>query len=501
MNRVKHLALAVVLAGSMAQTSPPPSTDGAPARAHYATSTTNPDAQAAFDRGLAMLYAFSMGEARLSFAKAAAADPNFALAYWGEALTETVDINQPQYDEGDKRGATELAAARRRLPAASPDERVLIDAMIPRFTGHEPNHGFRAFSDRLQRYLDTHPDDATILTIGAYIRWNAVDGAVLGDGDKPTADAQKMEAALDRAIVLEPANLGAHHLRIHLEEQLNHPERAVRDADFLLGLHYDLGMSHLPHMAGHIYTRIGDYDKLILGNQIAAANDAAYFAQGDTAGQHYTRQYHDHNMDFVLYGLTTEGRIAEAQRVAASEDAYCKSSFALRAHRVDDAIASASSGIRKGVAEARAGHFAEAEAQLKTIGKPSMPGMTMDDDRTVVQRALVRAEIARKKRDFTAAATNYKVVVDKIADELGDPKTYWSTPPGESYATMLFLDGRAPAAENAFRNELKRYPNDPHLFFGLAEALKAQGKDDGDARAAYLRGWKGDRPLTIDDLG
>ena len=46
-------------------------------------------------------------------------------------------------------------------------------------------------------------------------------------------------------------------------------------------------------------------------------------------------------------------------------------------------------------------------------------------------------------------------------------------------------------AETVFAAELKRFPNDPHLEFGLAEALEAQGKDDAAPRAAYKAHWKG----------
>jgi hypothetical protein len=52
-----------------------------------------------------------------------------------------------------------------------------------------------------------------------------------------------------------------------------------------------------------------------------------------------------------------------------------------------------------------------------------------------------------------------------------------------------------------FAAELKRFPNDPHLEWGLAQALAAQGKDDSVPRAAYRAHWKGTRDLTLDDLG
>jgi len=67
-------------------------------------------------------------------------------------------------------------------------------------------------------------------------------------------------------------------------------------------------------------------------------------------------------------------------------------------------------------------------------------------------------------------------------------------------AAILLESGEAGEAEAAFRRELVRFPGDPRLEFGLAEALKAQNKDDTAVRAAAAAGWKGDRPLSRADL-
>ncbi len=60
---------------------------------------------------------------------------------------------------------------------------------------------------------------------------------------------------LDRALALDPSRLGAHHLRIHFEEDSGTPANALTDADVLYRTTYDLGESHLVHMSGHIYDR------------------------------------------------------------------------------------------------------------------------------------------------------------------------------------------------------------------------------------------------------
>ena len=48
-------------------------------------STSNPDAQAYFDQGFQMMYAFAKFEAARSFREAWKLDPNCAMCYWGEA--------------------------------------------------------------------------------------------------------------------------------------------------------------------------------------------------------------------------------------------------------------------------------------------------------------------------------------------------------------------------------------------------------------------------------
>ena len=67
-------------------------------------------AQADFLDGLALLHDFEYPAAAEAFRRAAAADPNFAMAYWGEAMT----FNHPIWMQQD------LAAARAALAKLAP---------------------------------------------------------------------------------------------------------------------------------------------------------------------------------------------------------------------------------------------------------------------------------------------------------------------------------------------------------------------------------------------
>lgn len=467
------------------------------ARAHEAVSTSDPAAQASFDRGLAMLYAFSAGEARLSFAKAVSIDPRLALARWGEALADTIDINLPQTADGDKRGALAMLEAGKLETGATPVERALIDALAQRYVARGTvARRFRWYADAMNRVALAYPDDPNVLTLAAYAEWNAIGDFHLADGT-PTEPALRMVRELDRALALDPANLGAHHLRIHLWEVLGHPEHALDDARYFDGLSYDLGMSHLPHMAGHIYARLGDYAALVAANRNAVANDAAYFAAGSGEGQAYTRRYHNHDLEFILYGLTTEGHNGEAAAAIANESASEKLHLALRVHDDAQTLALVDAAPKtppalRAIALARNGRLTEAAALLKPA-----PGSDFERARMAVAQAIV----ARAQGHLVDAASAYRSALKLLGPDPGDPKDLWYVPAGEGLGAVLLQAGRFFEAEAIFRNELARFPNDPRLAFGLAEALNAQGKDGAAARAIVEREWKGSRPLTRADLG
>jgi tetratricopeptide (TPR) repeat protein len=444
-----------------------------PARAHWAVQGADEETQRLIDRGVMMLYAFDVGEARIAFGEARKRAPDLALAYWGEAEADTIDINQPQTAAGDRRGADAIAEGRRHLAHASEAERVLVDAIAKRYGPGTKKERFVRYADALSAWTKTHRDDANVLAVAAYAIWNAED-AFFDGHDAIAPKIKEMLADLDDALKLEPTNLGAHHLRIHALEQLHRSAEAVPDADALSSYGYPPGTSHLPHMPGHIWARVGEYARLIDDNERAVANDKAWFAQGDGAGQHYMHNYHDHDVDFVLYGLTTVGRNDEARAFAKNEDASMQLKTALRLHD---------------------------HARVAELVKPGGGRAAIEED-SVAGSALSEAMAALAKHDDAARVAAYARAYNATKNSSpGDPKNWWQMPIGEGYAAVLLTSGKAADAEKIFSAELKRFPNDPHLEWGLAEALRAQGKDDTAPRSAYKAHWKGSRDLTLADLG
>jgi tetratricopeptide (TPR) repeat protein len=458
--------------------------------AHRTITTPIPAAQNAFDLGLIMLYAFNIGQARDEFARAAALDPACAMAYWGEALAEITDINRPPDAAAITRGFEATAKARAATEATGA-ERELIAAATLRFAaGRTENERAIAYAAAMRAYARTHPLDADGLVETAFAIWQTP-----GDvGDPADADLEK---DLDAALTLDPEQVGALHLRIHYEEAVYKPERALGNADTLEAMAFAPGESHLDHMPGHIYDRVGDYAHMLSANERAVYNDRTYFAASrmlypdvSDAGVLYMEQYHAHDIEFLLYGYTTLGRNSDAQALAAREGPRAVGRVALRLHEWERVLDS-------GTAEPATLALANAH-----LGRRVAASKLLDKSTPAVLAKLVEAAGASARGDDRAAldayAAAYKLDTSKY---LGDPKSHWASPVGESYGAALLRAKEYPQAERVFSAELARFPNDPHLLFGLATARDAQGESSDETRAMLAKWWQNATPLTLEDLG
>ena len=90
---------------------------------HHPVSTKNADAQAFFDQGLRLIYAFNHDEAARSFQRAADLDPKLAMAYWGIAEAVGPNYNDPASEERFKQAHDAIQKAVDLSAGASPASR------------------------------------------------------------------------------------------------------------------------------------------------------------------------------------------------------------------------------------------------------------------------------------------------------------------------------------------------------------------------------------------
>ncbi len=92
-------------------------------------SSKNPEAQAYFNQGFQLMYAFAKAEAGRSFREAQRRDPNCAMCYWGEAWAWGPYVNGRMNAHDAQRAFAAIQKALSLADRANPVEKSLIEAM------------------------------------------------------------------------------------------------------------------------------------------------------------------------------------------------------------------------------------------------------------------------------------------------------------------------------------------------------------------------------------
>src|SRR5206468_7481495 len=142
---------------------------------------------------------------------------------------------------------------------------------------------------------------------------------------------------------------------------------------------------------------------------------------------------------------------------------------------------------------AATGKPTEAQAELDAL-KQTAAAATPDNKAVfdIATHALL-GEIAARQGKLDDAASHFKAAM-AIEDGLlyFEPPT-WYYPIRHSLGAVLLRAGRAAEAEQLYREDLRRFPENGWSLFGLAQALRAQGKSAGaaDVDARFARAWAG----------
>jgi hypothetical protein len=272
----------------------------------FPTATKSADAQAAFEQGMLLLHLFEYPFAIAEFQRAQALDPDFAMAYWGEAMAHNYPVWDKQAPDEARAALNKFAptADARAAKLASAKERDYF-ASLEILYGPAEGRATKAERDlAYQRYMgemaERYPDDHEVRLFYAL----ALMGTHAGVRDIP--DYMESAALSQSVFYANREHPGAAHYLIHGVDDPIHAPLGLEAARALYAMAPDAG--HSLHMTSHIFTALGMWDDVVRANlnAIDVAN-AMRAVRGEPP-----RSVGHYNF-WLLYGLLQQGRTADAK--------------------------------------------------------------------------------------------------------------------------------------------------------------------------------------------
>ncbi len=485
-------------------------------------STDSAEAQAFFDQGLRMAWSFYFPESIASYQEASRLDPQHPMPYWGLAHAIGPNPNSRYVGLPDDPQGTGLEAIRMALELANngtEKERDMINALFVLYNkdaiADDRERDF-AYLDAMRELHQKYPNDPDIATVYGESYMNTTRWDYWNEDGTPKPGTADAKAAFEAAMAVSHDHPGANHLYIHLMEMSSEPELAMPAAQKLEASVPISG--HMVHMPGHIYLRVGEYEKAIYINERSQIVDDQ-FAEiwGDTnfpmIGTYpLSHKIHKpHALDFVRYANMLQGNYDSAYEAAAknagnrlpgqgadktiahewvTDKVFGKwdKIHAENQANTEKAVTPYLKGMWAyvmGSAHVAKGHMGPAEAQLQVI-RDAIASPDVDESGVgptpashVLNLAMhaLMGEIEEANGNLDAAIAHYGHAVG-FQDNLN-----YTEPPDWSQSMRLYQGaaliqaGKAEEAEEVYLKDLQWNQQNGWSTFGLYQALEAQGKD------------------------
>jgi tetratricopeptide (TPR) repeat protein len=479
-------------------------------------------AQPAFLEGVKALHSFQFDEAAEAFRRAQKADPDFALAYWGEAMSHNHPLWAQQDRDAARKVLEKLAPTHeaRLAKAKLPQEKAFLEAMHVLY--ESPGDKLardKAYSEFMASLHARWPDDHEIATFYSLSLLGTV-----RPGDTGYRRQALAASVAQKVFAQNPKHPGAAHFIIHAFDDPDHAPLALNEANLYARI--APAAAHALHMPSHIYVQRG------MWQQVVGSNTDAYKAAVATIARMKLAEGREdfHTLSWLAYGNLMLGRFDEAAKnleVAkqtsdrnAGNRGVRNGYLSMRARQILE-----TGQWEKISLEAPAGSGADAHA-----GMPGMAAAAGYDasnawvfvagvsaaklgDTATAEAAEARLRAAREKTAaggnayaakevsilekevaaYARLAAGRKDEAVKLAKEAADIELTTSAPSGppdpmkpahELYGEMLLEVNRPADAVGAFEQSLLRTPKRTPSLLGLARA-SAQAGNIGAARRHY----------------
>jgi len=280
----------------------------------------SPAAQPLFIKGVLLMHSFEYDDAREAFVEAQKADPAFAMAYWGEAMTFNHPVWQRTSPDLAKAALGKLAATAdaRRAKAPTEKEKDWVSAVERLYGPGEKLARDLAYADAMKRMAQKYPNDDEVKSFYAL--------ALLGTshGGRDFAIYMRAAAVVEQVYAKNPQHPGAAHYLIHAYDDPIHAPLGLRYADAYSRI--AASASHALHMPSHIYVAMGLWDESASINErsVRAADVRRDAKQLDVDQRGF------HALLWLVYSYTQQGRYEDARGVLAQMEAAAKESGSVR---------------------------------------------------------------------------------------------------------------------------------------------------------------------------
>ena len=273
--------------------------------------SASPEAQRHFLRGVAILHSFGWKQAIEAFKKAQAAEPNFALAYWGETLCYNHPLNAEQDAKNPRAVLARLGpdTAARLAKAPTPREKGFLQAVEALWGDGDWRARRVGYMQAMARLHQQFPNDDEVTTFYAL----SLLSAARAEDDSTFRPEMKAGALAMDVFRRNPNHPGATHYIIHAFDDPVHAPLGLEAA--LVYAKIVPAVSHAVHMPTHIFIQHGMWYEVAHQN-IRAFNIAKQLWQpGDSPGDMA------HSGDWGQYGFLQLGDYAGArERIRAFEE-------------------------------------------------------------------------------------------------------------------------------------------------------------------------------------
>ncbi len=501
-------AIAVVAIATIAIAQPVASSSTAPPQAERQLGTIefptsgSGQAQRYFIQGVLLMHSFEYEDAATAFREAQRLDPDFAMAYWGEAMT----YNHPIWNQQDKEAALQALAGiaptaeGRVAKAPTAREKDWLTTLDVLYGDGNKETRDTAYADAMRRLHEKYPDDPEIRAFYSL--------SILGTQRGVRDQATYMRAAAVALPLFEknPQHPGAAHYIIHSFDDPIHAPLGLPAARA-----YSViapAAAHAQHMCSHIFVATGMWDDVVAANESARdVEDAREVELGRAPNLcgHYS--------SWLQYGYLQQGRFGSAEELmnachdratneaSAANARYfanMRARYILDTERWDEAArwpldlsgrggAAVNATFTDGFAAAKREDFdatRRAVAEIKNSDSP--PAKILG-----LELSAILAIANHQPDEAIGLLKEAAELEENLPFQFGPPEIV--KPSNELLGEVLLELERFDEAAEAFRGALGRTPRRTASLVGLLEASRASGdrQTAADVEAQLGEIWHG----------